>query len=330
VFASNQCVLTTILHVEDDLALRALVDISFMDFGFRGTIVTAGTVRRAIQRLEDASQGDRTFDLIICDVHLPDGTGLDVVRYVRASERWRVTPFLLLSSDVNPKLVRRAYALGANAYIDKAPAGRTISDVIRSLYDHWSGYALLPPARVPDRLHEIFTVAIKHRKRHARLYHRIAEKFADSRSESAFWLSRSLAESNLINVLGFIRTSCEAHDVPDAVLDELSRMQAASAAAVGAAERVVEQHSSSREVVYRHALAIVSQVDVDAIARTLGHLFPEHPAARDALRDFLLATIEDITAWIDLHTDDAMLRRNAAQIRSKIEPLAREAIAAHR
>src|SRR5262245_26557282 len=129
--------ISTILHVEDDLALRALVTLAFENFGYRGTVVAVGTVHAAIKRLDETAQAAGTFDLVISDMHLPDGSGLDVVRHLRSTRAWMFTPVLILSGDVDPKKVGRAYALGANAYVDKSPAGRSLSDVLRSLYHHW-------------------------------------------------------------------------------------------------------------------------------------------------------------------------------------------------
>ncbi|HEU4613844.1 MAG TPA: response regulator, partial [Kofleriaceae bacterium] len=118
---------------------------SFRGFGFRGELAIADSVAEAERMLDDAARSSSNrFDLIISDMHLPDGTGLDVVRHVRATPAWKTTPVLILSSDVDPKRVGRAYALGANAYVDKSPRGRTLRDVVKSLYQHWTKDVLIP------------------------------------------------------------------------------------------------------------------------------------------------------------------------------------------
>jgi len=52
VIAPVQYVLAMILHVEDDRTLRALVQMAFENFGFRGTTVTAASIVQAKQRLD--------------------------------------------------------------------------------------------------------------------------------------------------------------------------------------------------------------------------------------------------------------------------------------
>src|SRR4051794_14565500 len=121
--------ISTILHLEDDVDLRELVRLLFESFGFRGKHVAVGTLAAAVKVLDDAERQAGSLDLIISDMNLPDGTGLDLVRYVRASPVWKSTPMLILSGDVDRTKVQRAYALGADAYVDKACPGRLLADV---------------------------------------------------------------------------------------------------------------------------------------------------------------------------------------------------------
>jgi CheY-like chemotaxis protein len=317
--------LSRILHIEDDLALRGLVELTLESLGFRGTFLTAGTVAEAIAELDEAARNTTPVDLILCDMSLPDGTGLEVVRYVRASETWRTTPLLILSAGITPRNVGRAYALGANACIDKSASGRTLSQALRSLYEHWAKDALLPPAHLHDRMQQYIRAAIALRTRHAQLYQRMAERFGNTPSEAAFWNSRSLAESNMINLLGFLRLHCEEADLPTALLDELADMQAATERALDATEQAIDGDSTARAGAYRCIVDLVSQTNVDAVARVISLLFPIHPVAMETLRDLLFATVEDVAAWVDLHTTDPTLRRSTAQLRSKLAPLTAQA-----
>lgn len=288
--------------------------------GFRGTFVPAGTVVEAIEQLERAAP-TAALDLILCDMHLPDGTGLDVVRYVRSSVVWRATPLLILSSDVSPKSVGRAYALGANAYIEKSPPGRTLSQVLRSLYEYWTHEALLPPAQSPDRAQKYLRTSIALRTRHAHLYERMAERFGDTHSEAAFWNSRSLAESNLINLLGFLRVHCEEMDLLEEELEGIAQVQARTERALVEAEQALERSSTTRAEAYRCVFHLVSEMNIDVFARVIGRLFPVHPVAMDTLRDFMFGTVEDVAAWVDLHSEDPALHRGAEELRSKLAPL---------
>lgn len=57
--------------------------------------------------------------LIVLDMNLPDGTGLDVLATVRADPATRDVPVVVLSAETTPGMSHRAVAAGANAYWTK-------------------------------------------------------------------------------------------------------------------------------------------------------------------------------------------------------------------
>lgn len=308
--------LSEILHVEDDASLRAIVDLSFEGFGFHGKTVNVASVAEAVEELDDAEAVGETFDLIISDMNLPDGTGLDIVRYVRASDTWRSTPVLILSSDADPRRVGRAYALGANAYVDKSAPGRSLVEVLRSLYDHWAKDVLIPQPLPPDRLQRFIAQSMVVRAQYAQMFQRIGAMFSDDPSETAFWLSRALYESNLTNLLKFLHTKLEARELTENLLDGFERMQAADEGTLGRAEAAVQNgRVLTRSDAYMVLLDIMTAADVELLARTIGHLFPVIPAAMDALRGFFLGNMNEVILWLDAHATDPIVRERSAILR---------------
>jgi two-component system chemotaxis response regulator CheY len=309
--------LSEILHVEDDASLRALVDLSFEGFGFQGKTVTAQSVAEAVEDLDDAEAAGETFDLIICDMNLPDGTGLDVVRYVRASDRWRSTPILILSSDADPRRVGRAYALGANAYVDKSAPGRTLIDVLRSLYDHWAKDVLIPQPLPPDRIQRYIGESMVVRAQYAQMFQRIGAMFSDDPPEAAFWLSRALYESNLINLLRFLHNKIEARELTNNMLEGFDRMQDAEQHTLTRAEACVQDgRVLTRDEAYMVLLDIMTSADVELLAQTIGHLFPVLPVAMDALRGFFVGNLNEVSLWLDEHATDPIVRERSAALRA--------------
>ena len=63
--------MTRILLVEDDLNVRPLMEHIMVEHGYE--VTTAESVTSAVALL-----GAQPFDLVICDVKLPDGSGLIV------------------------------------------------------------------------------------------------------------------------------------------------------------------------------------------------------------------------------------------------------------
>ncbi|NVB77983.1 MAG: response regulator [Kofleriaceae bacterium] len=305
--------LSAVLHVEDDPALTSLVERQFEKLGFQGTTVVADTVEAAQRVLDERSNAGEPLDLIISDMNLPDGSGLDVVRRVRASPTWAHTPVLILSGDLDPKKVGRAYALGANAYVDKAPPGRALGDVVRALYDHW-GRDVVPPGGASPFEQTLVRASVI-RARHAAVYQRLAERFSDNRSESAFWLGRAVNESNVINLIAFLRRHGSQRELSDDLQDEIQRMQERTEAQLDRVEKVVGDPSLTRDQAYRLVVDLLACVNATLLARAISHMFPVAPVAMMALRDFFVGGIADVTAWIDLHTLDTVVRARTAELR---------------
>lgn len=308
-----------ILHVEDNKTLGALVALTLEGLGFAGRRINAETVSGAEAILDEASRTGEPIDLIISDMHLPDGTGLEIVRHVRRNPAFQRTPMLILSSDVDPKTVARAYALGANAYISKSPPGRSLFDVVTSLYHHWIEDVVTPCADATARS-DVTRQALRRSMniclRHANIYQRLAERFADDTSESAFWLSRALAESNLINVLGMVQQQLPDHfDLEPDTADKIVTLQSETEALLSGFERDLESTTWPREDLYERVLELISIANVDLLARSMARTFPIVAAAIDALRDFLLANHELVTTWVSKHTHARELKEEAAEVR---------------
>ena len=312
--------LSVLLHVEDDPMLRTIVQLSFENLGFRGTIVFADTVDEARKRL--AGCGERTFDLVISDMHLPDGTGLDVVRLVRQDAHTAITPVVILSGDVDPKTVGRAYMLGANVYIDKSGRGRSLSDVVRSLYQHWIMDAVAAPQERENPGQAAVSRAIALRARHAQLYQRIADRFGhDNPTEAMFWLGRALAESNLTNVLDFVRRQLGDVQLPASTSNEILAMQRAADAALCGAERALDAPTTSRLEAYRSVLDLLLTINIDALSRAIAGLFPVMPAAMAAVHEFLVGTMRDVVTWVSRHADDPELQQRVSRLREALMAL---------
>ena len=58
--------------------------------------------------------------LVVLDYHMPDMSGLDVMRHIRADARSRDIPVIFYSADSNPEVVSKAIKLGAKDYLIKA------------------------------------------------------------------------------------------------------------------------------------------------------------------------------------------------------------------
>jgi two-component system, response regulator len=139
-----------ILLVEDNPDDEALTRRAFQKNQIRNELVVAHDGDEAINWLfgtgsfqgRDASQ---TPTLILLDLKLPKVDGLEVLRRIRADERTRLLPVVILTSSKEEQDLARGYALGANSYIRKPVDFSQFSEAVRQLGLYWLVLNEAPP-----------------------------------------------------------------------------------------------------------------------------------------------------------------------------------------
>jgi len=119
----------TILIVEDNVALAEVHAMRLRLDGFQVTTVTT-----APEGLAEALRSPP--DVIFLDVWLKVGNGLDLLAELRRYAPTRDVPTLILSSDDDPDLIRRAAALGARDYLIKSVGPLSL---ISAAATRWAG-----------------------------------------------------------------------------------------------------------------------------------------------------------------------------------------------
>ncbi|NUO47659.1 MAG: response regulator [Polyangiaceae bacterium] len=320
-----------IVHVEDDPDLASMVQDAFERFGFRGTTHTFATVGEALAWIDAASARGEPIDLIITDMRLPDGLGLEVVRHARHRRPTSRTPILVLSGDPDPQHVESAYSLGANAFVAKSGSRRAMLDVVRTLYEHWVEDARLPPSPHADRLQDLLARVAAGRGRHADFFLRVANDLSgEDEEELGFWLASALREANLANLLSFLRNVTE-RDLSNGLLLALEALERGLEHDLDEVERLMQRAPiSTREEAYRRALALERSRDAATIARAIAYAFPAAPAGLAALRDVISGNLRALGTWIEAHATEPATRERAAQITrdaGQLEDLVRAEIA---
>jgi CheY-like chemotaxis protein len=315
----------TILHVEDDPHLVKLVQIAFEKFGFRGRMLSAGRVDRALELLDDCARKRESISLILVDMQLPDGTGLDVIREVKSDPAWHLTPVIALSSEVANGMISGAYALGANCFLPKSAGSKGPFDSIRNLYKCWLEDVFLPQHPPRDRLQDALSQSVRLRARASDFYLRLARLFNGDSDEMGFWLDRSLGEGNLSNLLAFFQNRLSEKNVPVGLTDRITDMQVKVRNATVVAEKRLLRPAPSREEAYRWVFDLVGALDEEVVAEVLGCLFPIAPAATAALKARAAAQFRELATHILERTEDAELGNRARSLLDWAERLGRVA-----
>ena len=83
-------------------------------------------------------------DLVLLDLNLPRKSGREVLAEMKADERLRRIPVVILSTSTNEDDISAAYDLAANCYVAKPVDLDEFVNVIRAIDDFWLSFVRLP------------------------------------------------------------------------------------------------------------------------------------------------------------------------------------------
>ncbi len=138
-----------ILLVEDnpddvDLALRA-----FRKSGLHHTVVVARDGAEALDYLfctgaHAGRDGSRMPRVILLDLKLPGMNGFEVLQRIRADERTRLLPVVVLTTSSEDRDIIECYRKGANSYVRKNVDFDQFSRSLHQLGSYWLGLNRVP------------------------------------------------------------------------------------------------------------------------------------------------------------------------------------------
>ena len=136
----------SILLVDDDANFAELTKAFLLqDEGVAKEVVLARDGVEAVEYLFHPGRGAPEMpDLMLLDLNMPRMDGLWVLRKMRAVERTRFIPVVIMTSSVDPEDVRIAYTLGANGYLDKLSDGMPWDELVRTVARYWLGISITP------------------------------------------------------------------------------------------------------------------------------------------------------------------------------------------
>jgi len=116
-----------VLVVDDSRVMRAYVRGALME-SLECDVVEAASGFEALRLLpRDA------YDIVVTDINMPDINGLELIRFVRSSERHRDVPIIIISTQASERDHERAMELGADQYLVKPFQPEEIVAMVSSL-----------------------------------------------------------------------------------------------------------------------------------------------------------------------------------------------------
>ena len=141
-----------VLLVEDNPTDEKLTLRAFLKSGIANEIVVVRDGAEALEYLfctgrHAVRAAAAAPALILLDLNLPKVDGLEVLKRIRADDRTKLLPVVVLTSSKEDEDIVRSYSFGANAYVRKPLAFAEFAEATKALGMFWLMLNELPTQR---------------------------------------------------------------------------------------------------------------------------------------------------------------------------------------
>ena len=116
-----------VLVVDDSHTIRQQVGILLTEAGYEVLLATDG--HEGMQQI----RANPDLGMVVCDVHMPDMSGLEMLRQLKTNPTDSKPPVLMLTTDATPAAVGEAREHGARGWIVKPFKPETLLACVRRL-----------------------------------------------------------------------------------------------------------------------------------------------------------------------------------------------------
>ena len=122
-----------ILIVDDFSTMRRIIKNLLRDLGFNNT-EEADDGNTGLPKLQVGN-----FDFLVTDWNMPGMTGIDLLRAVRADEKLKSMPVLMVTAEAKKEQIVLAAQEGVNGYIVKPFTAQTLKEKIDKIFERIEG-----------------------------------------------------------------------------------------------------------------------------------------------------------------------------------------------
>lgn len=148
-----------ILVVEDDRDIREMVCQSLAQNDFH--IIGCADVKAAKRSIKKINP-----DCMVVDWMLPDGSGMELIRWLRGKQQYRQTPVLMLTARAQESDMIAGLESGADDYLTKPMSLRELNARVKALLRRPAGYQeetnqiQVGPIMLNHTTHEVFVSGV--------------------------------------------------------------------------------------------------------------------------------------------------------------------------
>ena len=122
-----------ILIVDDFSTMRRIIKNLLRDLGFNNTS-EADDGSTALPMLKNGA-----YEFLVTDWNMPNMQGIELLKAVRADERLKDLPVLMVTAEAKREQIMEAAQAGVNGYIVKPFTAETLKEKIDKIFDRVKG-----------------------------------------------------------------------------------------------------------------------------------------------------------------------------------------------
>lgn len=133
--------LNKVILVEDNPADAQLTNLTFKNISPDSEFVSFSNGKELLSHLEEVKT---PVSLIMLDLNMPQMSGTEVLKALRARDEWASIPVVVFSSSKQDVDIQNCYALGANAYVTKPFDLNEFEKTIETIASFWGNLNMRP------------------------------------------------------------------------------------------------------------------------------------------------------------------------------------------
>ena len=122
-----------ILIVDDFSTMRRIIKNLLRDLGFTNTS-EADDGMTALPMLQNGN-----FDFLVTDWNMPGMTGIELLKAVRADDRIKGMPILMVTAEAKRDQIVEAAQAGVNGYVVKPFTAAVLKEKIEKIFERFDG-----------------------------------------------------------------------------------------------------------------------------------------------------------------------------------------------
>lgn len=115
----EECKKSCIMIIDDISFYVSMIEQILKNAGFQGKFLHANNLKKAVEIIQKSIEENLTIDLLITDLHLPDGQATILVKKIRQTKLLENMAVVLVTTNNEAAKVVEAFEAGVDNYIFK-------------------------------------------------------------------------------------------------------------------------------------------------------------------------------------------------------------------